>query len=70
MVSVELLKTLHKLSRVDKLRVMQVLLSDLALDSEAFFTPGTTYEVWSPYDAPEAAQTLWQMLNDEKAKDG
>lgn len=70
MVSTKLLNTLHRLSRADKLRVIQLLASDLATEEEAFFTPGATYEVWSPYDAPEAAQTLLKMLKDEQAQDG
>jgi len=70
MVSIELLNVLHRLSRADKLRVIQVLVSALAAEEEAFFTPGATYEIWSPYDTPEAAQTLLEMLRDEKAQDG
>jgi hypothetical protein len=70
MVSTKLLNTLHRLSRADKLRVIQLLVSDLAAEEEAFFTPGATYEVWSPYDAPEAAQTLVQILDDEQPLDG
>jgi hypothetical protein len=70
MVSVELVSTLHKLSRADKLRVIQLLVNDLAAEEEAFFTQGAMYEIWSPYDSAEAAQTLLKMLNDDKAPNG
>jgi hypothetical protein len=67
-ISSELLNQLHKLDRADKLRVIQMLVGDLAADEEAHFTPGATYEVWSPYDVPEAAATLLDMLEEDKAQ--
>ena len=65
MVSNELLSELHKLSRADKLRVMQVLIEEMALE-ELGMVSGTHYEVWSPYDAAGAAVKLMKMLEDDK----
>ena len=70
MISNELIEQLHQLNRADKLRVIQLLVGDLAAEESAYFTPGATYEVWSPYDAPAAAQTLLQMLEDDGGHDG
>ena len=61
----QLLDELHKLSRVDKLRVVQSLVNDLA-EEEAYFKSGAHYEVWSPFDAAGAAETLGKMLEEDK----
>ena len=66
MISDELLEELHKLNRADKLRVIQLLAGDLVTE-EAHFASGATYEVWSPYDAPEAAETLLKMISEDQA---
>jgi hypothetical protein len=63
----ELFAELRKLNRGDKLRAMQVLVSELASEEEALLTPGASYEVWSPLDAPEAAATLTRLLDADKA---
>ena len=39
---------LRKLKRADKLRAIQLLVEDLAVEEEALFLPGAPYEVWSP----------------------
>lgn len=65
MISNELLEELHKLNRADKLRVIQLLVGELAAEEAALLSPGATYEVWSPYDAPEAAATLLKLLDDD-----
>lgn len=68
MISNELLETLQKLNRVDKLRVIQLLAEDLAADEAAFLTSGATYEVWSPYDASSAAESLLNLLDEDREK--
>ena len=35
-------------------------------EAASYFTPGAQYEVWSPYDSAEAAETLWKLLQDDK----
>ncbi|MBZ0281437.1 MAG: hypothetical protein K8L97_11915 [Anaerolineae bacterium] len=62
----ELVSELHKLSRADKLRAVQILVHDLAIEENALLR-GTHFEVWSPFDAPSAAETLLQMLEEDRA---
>jgi hypothetical protein len=62
----EVMDELHKLSRADKLRVVQFLVNDLAAGEENLLTTNSHYEVWSPYDSAEAAATLMQMLEEDQ----
>lgn len=52
---------LRRLNRADKLRAIQVLVMELANEEDALLIPGASYEIWSPYDATDAAQTLLDM---------
>jgi hypothetical protein len=61
----ELLPAIHNLPRPDKYRLVQELIADLA--QEEGLAAGE-YPVWFPYEAHEAAATLMQMLEQEKAK--
>ncbi|HMA36157.1 MAG TPA: hypothetical protein VKY74_17005 [Chloroflexia bacterium] len=45
---------------------MQFLVADLAHEEGALLPPGTLYEVWSPYDAPAAADALLKMLKEHE----
>lgn len=63
----ELLLALHDLNRADKLRVLQFLVAEFAKEEEMFLTAGTTYPVWSPHAAFEAADTLLAALASDKA---
>ncbi|MGH2356318.1 MAG: hypothetical protein ACRDI2_09480 [Chloroflexota bacterium] len=68
MMSVEdLLVELQKLNRADKLRAMQLLVMELSSEEDASLVPGAHYEVWSPFDAPSAAESLTRMLEADKA---
>jgi len=62
MIPVELLNSLRSLNRVEKLHVLQVLVSELAQEEAHLLRPEGTYPIWSPYDAHEAADTLLKML--------
>ena len=62
MVSPELINELHQLSPADKLRVVQLLVNELALTDTEFVFPNQLYEIWSPYDSAGAALKLQQML--------
>ena len=63
----ELLPTLQKLSRAEKLRVMQFLISELAKEeNKASLEQGATYRVWSPLNSHEAAHKLAQLLEEDK----
>lgn len=62
MISVELLNTLRALNRVEKLHVLQVLVSDLIQEEANLLRPGMPYPIWSPYEAHEAADAVLKML--------
>lgn len=64
MLSDQLLTQLRTLSNEDKLRVIQLLANDLAED-QTLLQANATYDVWSPFDAPDAVAKLSQMLDDD-----
>ena len=64
--SPDFLEELRHLGRAEKLQVVRLLVDELAAEEGAFLTPGKRYEVWSPYDAADAASTLLTMLEDDE----
>ncbi|KYC40414.1 hypothetical protein WA1_26750 [Scytonema hofmannii PCC 7110] len=63
----DLLPTLQKLSRADKLKVMQFLVQEMATVEEILsLQPGETYHVWSPYNSHKASQKLATLLKEDK----
>lgn len=66
MLSKVLKAELEKLSRVEKLRVVQMLVEQLAEEEELLTS--REYEVWSPFEAPEAAAILMNMLEEDRRK--
>ncbi|MGK7896720.1 MAG: hypothetical protein AB4372_24660 [Xenococcus sp. (in: cyanobacteria)] len=68
MVSAELLKTIQKLERQDKLYLMQVLISELAQEESELVKGDLSYPVWSPYNAFEAADTMLEVLQQAKSQ--
>lgn len=68
MTAEEVFVELRKLNRADKIRTIQVLATELASEEEALLTPGARYDVWSPYDAPAAAEALLAMLDDARGR--
>ena len=63
----ELVPLLHELDRADKLRVLLLLVYELAQEEGALLQPGIAYPVWSPYDAFEAANTLLNVLEEAES---
>ncbi len=63
----ELVPLLHELDRTDKLRVLLLLVYELAQEEGALLQPGMAYPVWSPYDAFEAANTLLNVLKETES---
>jgi hypothetical protein len=61
----ELLPSIHALPCADKFQLAQELLADLAHEEGL---PADEYAIWSPYDAHQAADTLLQLLEEDKAK--
>ncbi|MEH2468141.1 hypothetical protein [Nostoc sp.] len=67
MSAADLFPTLHKLSRTDKLKVMQFLVQELATEEETLsLQPGVTNHVWSPYNSHEAANKLAALLEEDR----
>jgi len=63
----ELLSKVQALPRVDKLRLMQFLVFELAREEGvALLQPNEDYPMWTPYDAFDAASTLLNALKEEQ----
>jgi len=69
MLSENLIHELRKLNRADKLRVMQVLVTELAVEEDTLLMPGATYELLTPYGNEAAAQVLAEFLESSKKED-
>jgi hypothetical protein len=65
----ELIPILHKLSRSDKVRAMQVLVNDLATEEEPMLVAGARYEIFTPFGNEDAAQKLYELLQAAEAED-
>lgn len=63
----ELLPASHALPRADKLRLMQVLVTEIASQDAVALPITDTPPIWTPYDAYDAAATLLQVLDADKA---
>jgi hypothetical protein len=59
----ELKSQIQELSKIDKLRLMQFLATELVKEEDVnFFVVNQEYPIWSPYDCSEAANTLMNLL--------
>ena len=59
----ELKSQIQELSKIDKLRLMQFLATELVKEENGdFFVEGQEYPIWSPYGCCEAANTLMNLL--------
>jgi hypothetical protein len=68
MLTDRLKQELDKLNRAEKLRVVQMLVEQLAQEEELLTS--REYEIWSPYDAPGAAAVLMDMLEEDRRQNG
>ncbi|MEA3342312.1 MAG: hypothetical protein U9R15_20285 [Chloroflexota bacterium] len=67
MLATELLPKVQSLPRIDKLRLMQFLVFELARDEGiTLLQPGEDYPIWTPYNAIDAAATLLSVLREEQ----
>lgn len=64
----EVLPEVQTLSRLDKIRLIQILAQDLERDEVVLIEPNRSYPVWSPDRAFTAAAALLQALEDEKGQ--
>lgn len=59
----ELMLQIQELPKIDKLRLMQFLATELVKEEDKnFFVANQEYPVWSPYNCSEAANTLMNLL--------
>jgi hypothetical protein len=59
----DLMSQIKKLPKIDKLRLMQFLVTELVKEEDAnFFVANQEYPVWSPYHCSEAANVLMDLL--------
>lgn len=59
----ELMSQIQELPKIDKLRLMQFLATELVKEEEPnFFVANREYPVWSPYNCSEAANVLMNLL--------
>jgi hypothetical protein len=69
MLSKELLNQLQELSPVEKLRVVQLLVNELAVAEEERFSSGVEYPIYTPLGNEAAAQILLEELKAAEAAD-
>lgn len=62
----EMLPDVQSLSRIDKIRLIQVLARELERDESDLIQPGQSYPIWSPDSAFSAAAVMLQALEDDK----
>jgi hypothetical protein len=72
MLSPDLKRQIVELSISERLEIMQEIVASLQnhpiankLAASNYFEPGKVYEVWTPIEAPDAAQTLLNLLASE-----
>jgi len=61
----EIIHELHALPRTEKFRVLQTLVSDLAMDEGVELNGQHPYPIWSPHEAFSAAERLMELLAEE-----
>ncbi|MBD2138946.1 hypothetical protein H6F32_15510 [Anabaena sp. FACHB-1237] len=64
----ELMPFLNKLSRAEKLQIIQYLASQLVQEESELIKPGMSYPVSSRYDAFEAANIMLKVLEAENGQ--
>jgi hypothetical protein len=69
---VKLMSQIQELPKIDKLRLMQFLATELIKEEDAnFFVANQEYPVWSPYNCSEAANVLMDLLaTKQRGKNG
>lgn len=59
----ELMSQIQELPKIDKLRLMQFLATELVKEEdENVFVANQEYPIWSPYNCSEAANILMNLL--------
>jgi hypothetical protein len=68
----ELMTQIQELPKIDKLRLMQFLATELVREEdENFFVENQEYPIWSPYNCSDAANVLMNLLaTKQQTQDG
>jgi hypothetical protein len=65
----ELMPALQNLPREDKLEVVRILVSELTRQEGIdLLQGGESYPIWTPFDAYDAAGSLQQLLDQDRAQ--
>jgi len=64
----QVLPEVQSLSRLDKIRLIQILAQDLEQNDGSIIESGRSYPVWSPDQAFTAAAALLQALEEDKGR--
>lgn len=62
----EILPSLKRLDRFEKMRVVQILIDEIVSEEATYFESGKQYEIWSPYESHSAAAVLEAMLEEKQ----
>jgi len=68
----ELMTQIQELPKIDKLRLMQFLATELVREEDQnVFVENQEYPIWSPYNCSEAANVLMNLLaTKQQTQDG
>jgi hypothetical protein len=68
----QLMSQIQELPKIDKLRLIQFLSTELVNEEDVnFFVANQEYPVWSPYNCSEAANVLMNLLaTKQRGKNG
>jgi hypothetical protein len=62
----DILPDLLKLDRADKLRAIELLAHEVAVEEIPRLTHGKEYAVWSPYDSATTARQMQELLEESR----
>ncbi len=64
----EILPSLRQLNNKEKLKAVQFLMNEIAVEENILLESGDKYPIHSVYDSFEAGDVLMQLLEEENAK--
>lgn len=70
MLSSELLAEVHRLNRAEKLRLVQLLVNELAAEEASLVAEGVEYPIYTAYGNDSAAAILMRVLEEYKKSGG
>lgn len=66
----ELIPSIHNLNRSEKIHLLQIIVNELAQEEKNdYLIPHEDYPIYSPLNAFEAAETLLQLLEENKTNE-